>query len=74
MKIEITIDEFIGRKVKEEREKNKIKQKDFAKTLRISPMMISHLEKGQRSWKTLLLNEISLYFHKDIVYFIKNEK
>lgn len=71
MKIEVTIDEFIGRKVKELRKKGKVTQDVLARYMGISHMGLSHFETGSRAWRLSHLIAVAKYFDKPLDYFVK---
>lgn len=68
--IEVTVDEFIGRKVKQERIKQGMKGQELAAKLdRISPQYLSFLERGTRPWKIINLAKVAEALKKPITYF-----
>lgn len=69
MNIDISIDEYIGRKVVKLRKEKKILQNELAKQLGMSGMGLSHLENGNRSWKPSHLQKLSSIFNVNITFF-----
>jgi transcriptional regulator with XRE-family HTH domain len=68
--ITITIDEYVGRHVKEARFEKKMTQDDLAQKLGMSFMNISHLENGRRHWKVETLEQVASVFSKEIAWFL----
>jgi len=61
IKIEVGIDEFIGRQVKQTRLKKSVNQDELAGIMNISTMGLSLLEHGERRWKVHQLVRVARY-------------
>jgi len=70
--IEITIDEYVGREVKHERELKGYKQEELATAIGISTMGLSYLERGKRSWKPSTLEKVAKALGCKMTDFIPN--
>lgn len=60
----------IGQKIKEEREKRKVYQKDLADYLQISKNYLGCIERGERNVTLELLIKISAYFNISLDYMV----
>lgn len=69
----MTIDyEIIGKRIKEERLKNKLKQEEIADKIGISTAFYSRIENGKAKINLKRLFEISEILGKSVGYFIDN--
>ncbi len=68
--IEVSLDEYIGKKVHDLRMERRMGQGVLARVLSISIMQMSYLERGKRSWKISQLDIVSKFLGEKISYFI----
>jgi len=69
MKIDITIDEYVGRQCKKARKARGFTQEEFSKKLGISHMGLSKLENGTRPWKASMLIKVAIKLKYPLTYF-----
>ena len=71
IQIEVTIDEFIGRKIKEARKEAELSQRELCERLSwFSLMALSHYECGRRSLTPTRLLKIAKELRKPIQWFL----